>query len=279
MEPSESKAGIRPSSSQPYDWDPAEYTRHSAPQVHAAEELLARLALQPDDAVLDLGCGDGRHSATIAAQALSGKVLGIDLSENMIRFARRQYPKADHPNLRFAIGDASALSFDGEFSVVFSNLALHWVQDHGPVLQGVKRALRRGGRFYMQMSAQDTYAELLAVCNEVIQAHPRREHFADFNPPFARYDTNVYRRLLEQTGFVVSEVSPIERDIVYPNRHLFVAFWRNVAHPYIARLTPQQRARFLDQVTDRYIERHGRSANGEICARAKRLLVVAMRKR
>jgi trans-aconitate 2-methyltransferase len=168
--------------SESYQWNAAEYTRHSAPQVRAAEELLARLVLQLDDAVLDLGCGDGRHSATIAARVSLGRVLGVDCSENMIRFASRQYPPNEYPNLRFAVGDAGALRYEGKFSVVFSNLALHWVRDHGPVLQGVARALRPGGRLYMQMSARGTFARLLAVCKEIIQARPWQERFADFVP-------------------------------------------------------------------------------------------------
>jgi trans-aconitate methyltransferase len=78
---------------------------------------------------------------------------------------------------------------------------------------------------------------------------------------------------------VVSEASLIEREIVFPDRLSFVAFWRNVAHPYPARLTPYQRNPFLDQVADRYIEQHQKNPNGEICAQAKRLWVVAQRER
>lgn len=262
-------------SSKPYEWNPAEYTRHSEPQARAAVELLARADLKPDDIVLDLGCGDGRHSASLAARVPQGRVLGVDLSEEMIRYASAQFAQRDYPNLRFAIGDASALTFDREFSVVFSNLALHWVRDHTPVLQGVARALRPDGRFYMQMSARGTYAALLAACEKVIQASPWRTCFANFKLDFAPHDADEYRALLEQSGFVVNEVGMIERDVVYPDRRSFVAFWRNVAHPYIARLAPEQREAFLDQIVGRYIERNEKNPNGEIFAKAKRLLVIA----
>jgi trans-aconitate methyltransferase len=49
-----------------YRWNPEDYARHSAGQEAWARYLLAGLKLRPDDAVLDIGCGDGRITAAIA---------------------------------------------------------------------------------------------------------------------------------------------------------------------------------------------------------------------
>jgi trans-aconitate 2-methyltransferase len=51
-----------------------------------------------------------------------------------------------HPDLRFEQADASRLTFRDEFDVVFSNAALHWIIDHGPVLRGIAAALKPGGK-------------------------------------------------------------------------------------------------------------------------------------
>ena len=260
-----------------YEWNPSEYARNSEPHTRAAEELLARLDLKPDDVVIDIGCGDGRHTAAIASRVPLGKVLGVDLSAEMIRFASETFPRRRYPNLRFEVGDATALRFVSEFSVVFSNLALHWVADHGPLLEGLIRALRPQGFLCMQMSEKGNYAVVLAACDGLTQDRLWRSYFQDFSLKLAQYDAHEYRTLLKQAGFIADEVKMIEREIVYPNRQSFVGFWRNVAHPYTSRLPPQHRDLFLDQVADRYAERHPPDANGQLLVRARRLFVVAHR--
>src|SRR4051812_48653879 len=114
-------------------WDANEYAKHSSVQQHWARELIDKLAWRGDERVLDIGCGDGKVTAEIARAAVPrGSVLGIDSAPQMIRFASEHF--ADVPNLRFRQMDASDIALRGQFDVVFSNAALHWVIDHRPVL-------------------------------------------------------------------------------------------------------------------------------------------------
>jgi len=134
-----------------HEWNPSDYVRHSGGQERWARELIGLLNIKPGEHVLDIGCGDGRHSAEIASLVRGGRVVGIDRSPAMIRFAQEHFPSRSFSNLSFVEGDASNLPFDCEFDVVFSNAALHWVLDHRPVLSGIARALRPGGRCVLQM--------------------------------------------------------------------------------------------------------------------------------
>ena len=61
-------------------------------------------------------------------------MLGIDKSEDMIRFAQEHYHQDIFPNLVFTVLDTRNLFFHQEFDVVFSNAALHWVDDHANIL-------------------------------------------------------------------------------------------------------------------------------------------------
>lgn len=56
--------------------------------------------------------------------------------------------------------DARQLAFDSEFDAVFSNAALHWILDPGPVIAGVKRTLKRGGRFVGEFGAHGNVASI-----------------------------------------------------------------------------------------------------------------------
>lgn len=79
-----------------YHWDPSDYEKNSSAQERAAESVLSGLKLRGDESILDIGCGDGKVTAKIAALVPQGKVTGIDSSPEMIDFARKRidFPKA-----------------------------------------------------------------------------------------------------------------------------------------------------------------------------------------
>src|SRR5262245_40311511 len=102
-------------------WNPALYDgKHSFVWQFGAD-LLAALAPQPGERILDLGCGTGHLTAQVAAAGAA--VVGLDRSEPMIVQARRSYP-----GLRFELGDARDFTAAEPLDAVFSNAALHWIR-------------------------------------------------------------------------------------------------------------------------------------------------------
>ena len=95
-----------------YNWDPEIYSSNYSAQKNWGFELLAKLDFKGNEKVLDVGCGDGKLSAEMARNVPEGSVLGIDLSEEMVAFARNNYPQEKFPNLTFMQIDASGLTFD-----------------------------------------------------------------------------------------------------------------------------------------------------------------------
>ena len=139
------------------------FTRGTAGEVAALVELLD---LHPGERVLDVGCGPGRHAAGLAERGLD--VVGVDLSEAFLTLARAAVPAA-----RFERLDARRLPFDGEFDAVISLCQGAFGLSGGPgaagrppagpeleepVLAGMTRALRPGGR--LAVSAFSAYFQL-----------------------------------------------------------------------------------------------------------------------
>ncbi|MGH6887007.1 MAG: class I SAM-dependent methyltransferase, partial [Geminicoccales bacterium] len=133
------------------EWDAEGYSEQNTLQRWLADEHLAMLELDGTERVLDIGCGDGRITAAIARRLKSGSVLGIDPSTHMIDFAKAHF--AD-PNLAFAVGDATTLSYRGEFDLVVSFNALHWVRDQNAALRGIREALKPTGRAFLEFVPQ-----------------------------------------------------------------------------------------------------------------------------
>lgn len=193
-------------------WNPEDYRQHSSQQQQWAREILAKLQLAGQEQILDLGCGDGKITAEVARAVPAGFVVGVDSSAEMIGFARRDFPPEALPNLQFQEANAQSLAFEEQFDWVISFACLHWVTDHRPVLAGIRRALRRGGRALLQFGGRGNAAALVQVVSAMIAGPPWADYFADFRFPWGFYGPEEYRPWLEAAGLLPQRLELIDRD-------------------------------------------------------------------
>ena len=71
------------------EWNAAEYHRLSAPQFLWGQRVLSDLHLRGDESVLDAGCGTGKLTQLLLQNLPRGRVVGLDVSRNMVTHARR----------------------------------------------------------------------------------------------------------------------------------------------------------------------------------------------
>ncbi|KAF5033778.1 Trans-aconitate 2-methyltransferase [anaerobic digester metagenome] len=225
--------------------------------------------------MLDLGCGEGKVTAEIAACLPSGSVLGLDLSAGMIAFARERLPSERYPNLRFAEGDMLDLPFDREFDLVFSNAALHWVSDHRRVFAGIVRALRPGGRVLLQMGGRGNAAPVFAVADEMLAEEQWGRYFSGSAPQYAFYGPEEERKRLEEAGLTPVRVELIGKDMTFDLPDGLMGWIRTTWHLYLDRLPEEARPAFIAEVASRYVARHP-SPDGRIRVPMVRLEVEAV---
>jgi trans-aconitate 2-methyltransferase len=108
-------------------WDPTQYARYGTERSRPFFELLDQVAATSPSSVVDLGCGSGELTATLAARWPAAQVVGIDSSPEMIERAGEQ------PGVTFRLGDAAEFSAVG-VDVVISNALLQWVPGHTELL-------------------------------------------------------------------------------------------------------------------------------------------------
>lgn len=116
--------------------------------------LDAWAALQPDERVLDVGCGTGAFEARHVRAGAQNEFVGIDLSANMLHQARAKLANA--PQVTFRQADVHAMPFDDDrFDVVVSASTFHYADDANQALAEMARVLRPGGRMVILDWCQD----------------------------------------------------------------------------------------------------------------------------
>jgi trans-aconitate 2-methyltransferase len=131
-------------------WDPDKYLQFEAERARAWHDLVARLTVVPAT-VVDLGCGPGHLTATLADRWPEARVIGVDSSDDMIAVAR----STSRPGrLTFEQGTIEGWRPRQPVDLLISNAALHWVPTHVELLaQWVKGAVAPGGAIAFQMPA------------------------------------------------------------------------------------------------------------------------------
>lgn len=237
-----------------YTWNAEDYAKHSSAQQEWAKELIPKLRLSGKESLLDIGCGDGKISAMLATSLPDGCVVGIDNSEEMINLARRSFQQRDYPNLKFQVMDARALTFQNQFDRVFSNAALHWVINHRPVLEGVQRSLKGGGRLLLQMGGKGNAQDVLAILDELLIETRWREFFEDFTFPYGFYTPEEYESWLREAGLKPERIELIPKDMRLPGKEGLAGWIRTTWLPYTERLPVTLRDEFIKEIVDRYVE-------------------------
>ena len=113
-----------------------------------SNEIFDLINESPVKSVLELGCGKGFNSVFLAKKLPEIKFLGIDITDNHLKIAKRKLHHIE--NLKFTYGDFHKLDFeDSSFDLIFELESICHAQDSLQVLSEVYRTLKNGGLFVL----------------------------------------------------------------------------------------------------------------------------------
>ena len=200
------------SSSQRKDhWTTNAYSASASFVPLLTQEIVQWLNPQPNDIILDLGCGDGLLTAKLHSSG--SRVAGFDASPNLIKAAQDTH--GSHPDLTWTVLDCRYLENshavkEAEYTKVFSNAALHWIlrdaSTRTSVFRGAYHSLKPGGTFVFEMGGAGNVADvhtalLAALVHQGIGIEKAREACPWFFP-----SEKLMREMLEKVGFRVEKM-------------------------------------------------------------------------
>jgi trans-aconitate 2-methyltransferase len=222
-------------------WNPDTYHKFQAERAAPFTDLLSLVNIRSDLRVVDLGCGTGELTARLAEHLPNSRVLGIDNSPQMLERAR-QYERSD---LRFELASIEAL--DGEWDLIFSHAAIHWVEDHDSLLPRLLSHLRPRGQLAVQIPSNHGHVTHRLITN-IAGEEPFRSALGGWTRTSGVLGIERYAELLHQHGG--QDITVFEK--VYP--HLLadadaLADWTSgtALVPYFARLGDDLREQFMER--------------------------------
>ncbi|SEK44465.1 trans-aconitate 2-methyltransferase [Blastococcus sp. DSM 46786] len=223
-------------------WHPGGYLRFAGERARPFAELLARVGAEAPRTVVDLGCGEGSLTVSLAQRWPGARVTGVDSSREMLAAAGA----AAHGRVEFRLGDVRDWMPPGPVDVVVSNAALHWVPGHPELMARWAAALPPGGWLAVQVPGNfraPTHALLAELCRSPEWA----DRTADVAP---RADTVLepagYAEVLTAAGLVPDVWETTYLHVLRGPDPVLAWVRSTVLRPVLARLDDEAAAAFTD---------------------------------
>jgi len=173
---------------------------------HTAKHVLARMPVEDDDVVLDLGTGSGYALRALRERGVA-RGYGLDGAPEMTRNAREY---TDDDRVGYVVGDFGSLPFaDDSVDHAFTMEAFYYAADPHETLEEVRRVLRPGGTFYCAVN----YYE------ENVHSHDWQD---TISVDMTRWSRDEYRAAFRDAGLVVAEQDTIpDRETEIPGESEF----------------------------------------------------------
>ncbi len=260
-------------------WDPEQYLKFADDRRRPAIDLMARVLLDAPRLIVDLGCGAGNVTRLLGARWPGARIVGVDSSPAMLASAR-DATKGD-PRFEWIEADVARWTRgDDRPDLVYSNAALHWLDDHARLLPRLLRDVAPGGALAVQMpdnfgapshvalfdvARSPRFASKLASRVRESPVAPADAYYGWLAPHASRLDiwTTQYLHVLEPTN---------------DGEHPIVAWTSSTAlTPFTGALDAAEARAFVDDYRARVARLYAPRSDGRVLFAFRRRFIVATR--
>ncbi|MDE2971600.1 MAG: methyltransferase domain-containing protein [Acidobacteriota bacterium] len=259
------------------DWDPAQYDRFRDYRLRPALELLDRVPITDASLVHDLGCGAGAITRIVANRFPGARVVGLDGSPEMLGRAR-----AEPGRIEWVHGDIADWEPEQAPDLIFSNAALHWLEDHEALFPRLLGYLAPGGCLAAQMPLSHLQPSHVLMCetlanggvggsrlgNEAVAAAAARDWVLD---------TGAYYELLAPEAAELDIWETVYLHRLEGDDAVLEWVMATGLRPVLNGLTGADLERFLEVYRERLREAYPQRADGSTVYPFPRLFLVATR--
>ena len=250
-------------------WNPQQYSRFAGQRLRPALDLIARIPKEDPKSVVDLGCGTGNVTRILRNRWPQASVVGVDGSPQMLEQAKAQ------ADVAWEQVDLAEWEPQSATDIVFSNAALHWLDDHPALFARLCRYVACGGVLAVQMP-RNFAAPSHALIDELASSAPWRKSLAGLLRPQPVLAPEAYYDLLapRTTSLDIWESEYLQiLEGENPVAEWTKGTWLS---PLLAALGPEARSEFEAEYRRRIALAYPRRADGKTLFPFRRLFIVAV---
>lgn len=234
-----------------------------------ATDLIARIQIDSPNAIIDLGCGSGEVTNLLAERWPHAAIIGVDNSEEMLAVA-----EARNTTVQWVHRDINHWRSDFKFDLVFSNAALHWIDDHRRLFVRLSQSVNPRGVLAVQMPRNYDAASHTALVDTVTSGAWREA----LTPLLRRnpvWDAKSYYELLSQQ-FGRVDIWETEYLHVLEGKNPVAAWTKGtLLRPFLSALTGEQCQRFETEYRRRILKAYPPDVDDKTVFLFKRLFILA----
>jgi len=229
-------------------WDPAQYLSFADQRSRPFFDLAGRIGAAQPGYVVDLGCGPGQLTASLAERWPEATVVGIDSSAEMIQAATAAGYGGGvlGERLSFAVGDVRDFKPDRPVDVIISNAVLQWVPDHFSLLPRWADCLAPGGWLAFQLPGNFDQPSHV-VLRELAGSDQWRDRLAGVELNRQAGDPETYLDLLTRDGLVVDAWETTYLHVLHGSDPVTEWYKGTGLRPVLAALAPAAAQEFVRQ--------------------------------
>lgn len=210
-----------------YEWDAKAYHESSDMQYDIALELLQKIEIKEDQCIIDAGCGSGRVTARILERLPRGKVIGVDLSINMLNAAREYVIPSPGQQVEFMHANLQNFSLPATADGIFSSMAMHFILDHGLMMKNLANTLRPGGWLALQFGINPMENGPFKKLQELVTAPKYAQYLNHDMPPMHEASVEASEQDLLQAGLTKVTVESISLNMSHRQIESMKRFFKN----------------------------------------------------
>lgn len=250
-------------------WNPQQYLRFAGQRLRPALDLIAHIPLEHAHLVVDLGCGTGNVTRILRSRWPSACITGVDGSPQMLAEARME-----ETNIVWEQSELGSWNPAEKFDLVFSNAALHWLDDHPALFRRLAGYIAPGGVLAVQMP-RNFGAPSHTLMHELASSPPWRDALARLLRTVPVLQPAAYYSLLAPRASSLDiweteylQILEGENPVVEWTKGTWLA-------PLLAALAPGARAAFEAKYRRLVAQAYPRQADGKTLFPFRRLFIVA----
>jgi len=173
------------------DWNSNKYLAFKNERTQPSIDLVESIELINPKTIIDIGCGPGNSTQILVNKWPNSKIIGLDSSKTMIERA-----KNDYPNQIWIHEDAQNITDDNKYSLVFSNAALQWIDNHEKLIHNLWKIVENNGAFACQIPNFENMPINIAI-NNVLNRYKWKDYIDNFWNK-GGHELNYYYELLSK---------------------------------------------------------------------------------